>query len=66
MGVLFASLSSLLYGALDVLRKHLGQKMAAVPVAIGLNMGAFPVYIGARGATRPTTWDGTLLRLPPC
>jgi hypothetical protein len=59
MGLLFASLSSLLYVALDVLRKLLGRKMAAVPVAMGLNMGALPVYIGALVATGPNTWDGT-------
>ncbi len=59
MGLLFASLSSLFYVALDVLRKLLGQKMAAVPVAIGLNLGALPVYIGALAATGPNTWDGT-------
>jgi drug/metabolite transporter (DMT)-like permease len=59
MGLLFASLSSLLYVALDVLRKLLGQKMAAVPVAIGLNLGALPVYMGALAATGPNTWDGT-------
>jgi drug/metabolite transporter (DMT)-like permease len=59
MGLLFASLSSLFYVALDVLRKLLGQKMAAVPVAMGLNMGALPVYIGALVATGPNTWDGT-------
>lgn len=42
MGLLFASLSSLLYVALDVLRKLLGQRMAALPVAIGINLGALP------------------------
>lgn len=59
MGLLFASLSSLFYVALDVLRKLLGQKMAAVPVAIGLNLGALPVYIGALVVTGVSTWDGT-------
>ncbi len=59
MGLLFASLSSLFYVALDVLRKLLGQKMAAVLVAIGLNLGALPVYIAALVATGPNTWDGT-------
>ncbi len=58
MGLLFASLSSLFYVALDVLRKLLGQKMAAVPVAIGLNLGALPVYIGALIATGPGAGDG--------
>jgi drug/metabolite transporter (DMT)-like permease len=59
MGLLFASLSALLYVALDVLRKLLGQKMAPVPVAIGLNMGALPVFISALVATGPHTWDST-------
>jgi drug/metabolite transporter (DMT)-like permease len=59
MGLFFAGLSSLLYVALDVLRKLLGQQLAAVPVAIGLNLGALPVYIGALVATGPNTWDGT-------
>ncbi len=59
MGVLFASLSALLYVTLDVLRKLLGQQLAAVPVAIGLNLGALPVFLGALVATGPHTWDGT-------
>jgi len=59
MGLLFASLSSLLYVALDVLRKLLGQKMAAVPLAMGINVGALPVFIGALVVTGPHTWDGT-------
>src|SRR5215831_12759855 len=48
-----------LYVALDVLRKLLGRKMAAVPLAMGLNMGALPVFIGALVAAGPNTWDGT-------
>lgn len=59
MGLLFASLSSLFYVTLDVLRKLLGRKMAAVPVAIGLNLGALPVYIGVLMATGAGAWDGT-------
>ena len=59
MGLLFASLSSLFYVALDVFRKLLGWRMAAVSVAIGLNLGALPVYIGALIATGSGAWDGT-------
>lgn len=59
MGLLFAALSSLFYVVLDVLRKLLGRKMTALPVATGLNLGALPVYIGAMAATGTGLWDGT-------
>lgn len=59
MGLLFAALSSLLYVVLDVLRKLLGQRLAALPVAIGLNLGALPLYVGALMVTAVGSWDGT-------
>lgn len=61
MGLLFASLSSLFYVALDVLRKLLGQEMPAVPVAIGLNLGALPVYLSAWLALGSGAWDATFV-----
>lgn len=61
MGLLFASLSALFYVALDVLRKLLGQKMAALPVAIGLNLRALPIYLGVLVAANAGAWDRTFV-----
>lgn len=61
MGLFFAGLSALFYVALDVLRKLLGQKMAALPVALGLNLGALPIYLGVLVATNAGAWDRTFV-----
>ena len=61
MGLLFASLSSLLYVALDVLRKLLGEQLAAPLIAMALLGGALPVYVGTLLITGPGMWDGTFV-----
>lgn len=61
MGLFFAGLSSLLYVVLDVLRKLLGEQLAAPLIALALNVGALPVYVGALLLTEPGRVDGTFV-----
>lgn len=63
MGLLFALLSTLCFVVLDLLRKVLSQRLPAVVIAIGINLGAggvFGVVLVLSGGSR---WDEIFVAL---
>jgi drug/metabolite transporter (DMT)-like permease len=44
MGILLATIASISFVGLDVLRKVLGRRLSATEIVIGLNLGSMPVF----------------------
>ena len=63
MGLLLAGLSSLCFVALDVLRKILGNRLNAVDIVIGLNLGSATVVALVLALQGLGTWDSTFIIL---
>jgi drug/metabolite transporter (DMT)-like permease len=61
MGLLLAGLSSILFVALDVLRKVLGRRLSAVDIVIGISLGAAAVFAVILGIYGSTSFDEVFL-----